>query len=356
MSTESTRRQQLPDLSDLHIRLVSKCNLNCKHCYASDWFVRSDVLDAKLVCRAIDEAIPLGLARVTFTGGEPTLHRDLATMLLHCVDVGVSAKLETNGLLLRKKNDDIVTVLTQNKDLLRLYISYDLAAQRGLSASEHEHLRQVIIDLHQAGVRVKVQTSLTEVNIHDLDLLLELARDYGIPQRFFFDPTLLGNGTELTPFDLDTVLETFRYLDSLGLDLDCELPPLITGRQGKTCGWGLHRCELMPNGDVTTCGPITFSKTNFIAGNLKEQALSEIWTNSAYFIGMREVQQADFRGVCGQCQYWESCRGSCRAYAWSKGEDWFSPYPLCQVFAERYPEQASPHLRPKDALTDGRSG
>jgi hypothetical protein len=63
---------------------------------------------------------------------------------------------------------------------------------------------------------------------------------------------------------------------------------------------------------------------------------------------MREIRQSDFQGVCGQCRYWEDCRGSCRAYAWSKGEDWFSPYPLCQLYAERHPEEARPHLHDLD--------
>lgn len=340
----ASRRDALPPLQDLHIRLVSKCNLNCRHCYASAWFVRSDVLDLDLVRRAIDEAIPLGLERVTFTGGEPTLHPELEAMLRHCVYRGVPAKVETNGVMLCRRGHWLRDLLLQHQDLLKLYVSYDLAEQRGLNDEEHRELRAIILDLHRQGVRVKVQSALTEVNIHRMDELLELAREHGVPQRFFFDPTVLGNATELRPFDLETVLATYRYLDSLDLDLDCELPPLLTGKVAHTCGWGLNRCELMANGDITTCGPVTFTKTGFIAGSLKETSLHDIWADSDFFGGMREIRQSDFQGVCGQCRYWEQCRGSCRAYAWSKGEDWFSPYPLCQVYAQRHPEEARPHL------------
>jgi radical SAM protein with 4Fe4S-binding SPASM domain len=264
-------------------------------------------------------------------------------MLRHCVERRIPAKVETNGLLLRR-GPRLRQLIIEHKDLLKLYISYDLAEQRGMTDEEHRELRQVILDLHHSGVRVKVQSAITHINLHRLDELLELAREHGVPQRFFFDPTMLGNAAELNPFDLDTVLETYRYLKSLDLDLDCELPPLLTGVTSHTCGWGLNRCELMANGDVTTCGPVTFTKTGFIAGSLNEKTLREIWADSDFFIGMREIRQSDFQGVCGQCRYWESCRGSCRAYAWSKGDDWFSPYPLCQVYAERYPEEARPHL------------
>lgn len=335
-------------MTDLHIRLVAKCNLNCAHCYASDWFVRSDVLEPTIVCRAIDEAIPLGLQKVTFTGGEPTLHRSLPSMLLHCVERRVKAKLETNAVLLRRNGDELVRVIIDHKDLIYLYISYDLAPQRRIASDEHDAIRDIAIHLHRHGVDVRLQSSVTGINIDHLDTLVELSRDYGIPQRIFFDHSVLGNGIALESFDLETVLRVHKYLNSLQLNLEFELPPLITGRVAETCGWGLHRCEVMPNGDVTTCAPITFTQTRFVAGNLHQQSLSEIWRNSDYFTGMREVTQQDFQGVCGKCVYWESCRGSCRAYAWSHAENWFSPYPLCQLYAEKYPETVHDRLYDTD--------
>ena len=337
----------LPRLTDLHVRLVSKCNLNCDHCYASDWFVRSDVLNPSLVCRAIDEAIPLGLEKVTFTGGEPTLHKDLSSLLLYCVEKGLKSKLETNAVLLRRNDGELINLIIDNKDLVYLYISYDLAKQRGLQQQEHDQIRDVAVELYEHGVDVRLQSSVTEINIDDLDTLVELSRKYGIPQRIFFDHSVLGNGITLNSFDLDTVLGVYHRLKSMNLNLDFELPPLITGDQEQTCGWGLHRCEIMPNGDVTTCAPVTFTQTKFVAGNLNQRSLTEIWRESDYFTGMREVVQSDFQGVCGKCRHWEGCRGSCRAYAWSKGTNWFSPYPLCQSFAERFPDVV------KERLYDG---
>src|SRR6478609_8571989 len=138
-----TSSQSWPALTDLHIRLVAKCNLNCAHCYASDWFVRSDVLDPALVCRAIDEAMEMGLEKVTFTGGEPTLHKDISSLLLYCAEKGLRAKLETNAVLLRRNDGELLKILIDNKDLIYLYISYDLAKQRGLRKEEHDFIRDV---------------------------------------------------------------------------------------------------------------------------------------------------------------------------------------------------------------------
>ena len=337
---------QIPPLQDLHVRLVAKCNLNCKHCYASDWFVRSEQLDTAMVIDTIEQARELGLQKVTFTGGEPTLHRDLASLLQHCVYRRLRTKLETNGLLLDHRDGLIRDILIEHRDLLYLYVSYDLAEQRGMSDDEHQHVRDLVIYLHNHGVDVRLQTTLTTVNIGQLEQLLELSREYGIHQRIFLGHSISGNGVDLTPFDFDFVMSTYDYLRSLNLNLDLELPPLITGKVQKGCGWGVYRCELMANGDVTTCGPTTFTNTGFIAGNVRNTSLRELWENSTFFRSMRDIKQSDFDGVCGRCVYWEECRGSCRSVAWSRGKTWFSPYPLCEMFAERHPNHVAHLLMP----------
>lgn len=343
----------IPPLTDLHVRLVSKCNLNCKHCYASDWFSLSERLPTDLVCNAIDEAMDLGLRTVTLTGGEPLLHNDVPALLRHCVARERRVKLETNGILLRRNNGEIRDLIVAHKDLVYLYVSYDLGEQRGISDQGHDQIRATILDLHEHGVDVRLQSSLTAINIGRLDDLTELARVHGIPQRMFMDHSLMGNGTTLGSLDLDTILATATTLAATSPTLEMELPPLISGRVSEGCGWGLHRCELMANGDVTTCAPITFTHTTFVAGNLRERSLTEIWRDSDYFDGMRTIEQSDFRGVCGKCRYWETCRGSCRAYAWSHGDDWFSPYSLCQRFAERYPDRVREHLLDEDIAVAG---
>ena len=338
----------LPPLTDLHVRLVSKCNLNCKHCYASEWFPLSERLPTELVCAAIDEALGLGLRTVTLTGGEPLLHDDVPALLRHCIERERRVKLETNGLLLRRNNGEIRDLIVEHKDLVYLYVSYDLAEQRGIPDRGHDQIRATVLDLHAQGVDVRLQSALTAINLDRLDELTELGREHGIPQRMFMDHSLMGNGTALRSLDLDTILGVAEELAAKSPTLEMELPALISGRVSGGCGWGLHRCEIMANGDVTTCAPITFTHTSFVAGNLRERSLTELWRDSAYFDGMRAIEQRDFQGVCGKCRYWETCRGSCRAYAWSHGDDWLSPYALCQRYAEAYPERVRAHLIDED--------
>src|SRR6476620_10954823 len=172
----------------------------------------------------------LGLEKVTFTGGELTLHKDISSLLLYCAEKGLRAKLETNAVLLRRNDGELLKILIDNKDLIYLYISYDLAKQRGLRKEGHDFIRDVAVELHEQGVDVRLQSSVTEINIDDLDELVELSQKYGIPQRIFFDHSVLGNGVALNSFDLDTVLGVYNHLKSLNLNLDFELPPLITGQ------------------------------------------------------------------------------------------------------------------------------
>lgn len=57
----------LPILKDLHIRITSKCNMNCPHCYAADWFRDNVQLDFVTISKLVKEAINLGCRKVTFT-------------------------------------------------------------------------------------------------------------------------------------------------------------------------------------------------------------------------------------------------------------------------------------------------
>ena len=55
---------KLPILKDLHIRITSKCNFNCPHCYAADWFKDNLSLGYYELKSAITQAIELGCKKL----------------------------------------------------------------------------------------------------------------------------------------------------------------------------------------------------------------------------------------------------------------------------------------------------
>ena len=61
------------------------------------------------------------------------------------------------------------------------------------------------------------------------------------------------------------------------------------------CPAGTHYMGIRPNGDVTPCPYLPV-----FAGNLRSAALSDLWTSSPLFTGIR--QRASLGGRCGECE------------------------------------------------------
>ena len=77
---------------------IRRCNLSCTYCNEYDKI--SDPVPAEAMLRRIDKLTELGTGIITFSGGEPTLHPDLDTLIHRVRANGAIATLITNGYLL----------------------------------------------------------------------------------------------------------------------------------------------------------------------------------------------------------------------------------------------------------------
>jgi radical SAM protein with 4Fe4S-binding SPASM domain len=314
-------------LKDLHIRLTSKCNLNCMHCYAADWFKQGIELSLPTIKSAINQSMDLGCEKVTFTGGEPLLHENICDLIEFCIVQNLRVSLETNGILL---NNSILRRITK-PELVSYKVSYDGEKMRGKKSTEivKENLKFLV----DYGFDVKIQTVITRFNLQDVEQIFNFTRSLGISNRVFLGHSRTGNAKELPIFFVDQVLKIKEDLSARYAHLTIELPMLISGKHQKGCGWGTSRCELMPNGDVTSCGPLTFARRDFKAGNICDMPLRDLW-NSKHFVQIRELTQDQFIGVCSTCEYFKDCKGSCRSISASIGGELLSSYPYCEQYAK----------------------
>lgn len=81
-----------------HIVPIRRCNLSCGYCNEFD--DHSAPVPTGEMLRRIDRLAALGTGIVTMSGGEPLLHPDLDTLIVHVRARGMIATLITNGLLL----------------------------------------------------------------------------------------------------------------------------------------------------------------------------------------------------------------------------------------------------------------
>jgi len=99
----SRNYKEVPPLKSIYFYLTEGCNLACRHCWIGPKF-RSEgedpgALPVELIEKAIQEAKPLGLTGVKFSGGEPLLHPNFKSLLKTIIRENLSLTIETNGTL-----------------------------------------------------------------------------------------------------------------------------------------------------------------------------------------------------------------------------------------------------------------
>jgi radical SAM protein with 4Fe4S-binding SPASM domain len=315
--------------------MTSKCNFNCRHCYAADWFKEDHVIDLETTKSLVDQAIALGCQKVTFTGGEPLLTKATIPAMKYCIDKGVRVELESNGVFIEK----VLKEAEGYVEKIEYAISYegDEMRDKRFTPKVLENIRT----LANRGCNVKIQTVITPVNIDIADELFLFSKNLNARHRVFLSHSPNGNGRDLPLIDLERWLKFLKYVRETYTHIIIELPDLFSGGAHKKCGWGVHRCEVMSNGDVTSCGPITFNVRNFVAGNIKDQPLEKIW-NSPHFEQIRNLKQQDYEMLCARCPYWTTCLGACRSIsrAADSNHKLLAAHPFCVTFYKALKEKA----------------
>ncbi len=77
------------------------CNLTCVHCFISCSPTNHSLefLASETVYRYLDEAVPMGVREIYFTGGEPFMHKEILPILERSLQVAPTSVL-TNGTLI----------------------------------------------------------------------------------------------------------------------------------------------------------------------------------------------------------------------------------------------------------------
>jgi MoaA/NifB/PqqE/SkfB family radical SAM enzyme len=80
----------------LVVELTNRCNLRCAHCF-EDRHAGTGDLPYRLIRQLLMQAASCGVAHVSFTGGEPTLHRDFDSVIRDVADAGCTFSFVSNG-------------------------------------------------------------------------------------------------------------------------------------------------------------------------------------------------------------------------------------------------------------------
>lgn len=90
-------------LAGAAVSLLGTCTLACRHCYSSSSPLVQNAFSRSDLFGFIDVFVDRGISHIFFGGGEPLLHLDLALVIKHAKDRGMTMSISTNGHLLDKQ-------------------------------------------------------------------------------------------------------------------------------------------------------------------------------------------------------------------------------------------------------------
>jgi radical SAM protein with 4Fe4S-binding SPASM domain len=339
---------KFPVLSE--IALTYRCNNRCTFCYASaperGRAVREMNMDE--VKRVIDKIVEQAkVPTVSFTGGEPTLRRDLPELIAYAKSNKMRVNLITNGI--RCANAGFVSEL-QRAGLDSAQVSLEAA-----SAEVHNRVVgnprafdrtvQGLKNLKAAGIHTHTNTTINQHNRDHLAALIDFLAD--LRQEYLSMNMVIRTGGAASRAGDQAAEIGYRAIGPLVLSLKrhaeargmrfvwyspvpyCLFNPAQHGLGSQSCAAADGLLSVNPAGDVLPCS--SFEQG---LGNLLREDFDTIWqSRTAKYWRRKEFLPPNCRGCeladlcCGACPlYWDQVGGFAeieaetprRAPAWEK--------------------------------------
>ena len=264
-----------------------QCNQKCIFCYASGQHLsKTKELSTQEWENAIDKLKKAGVPMITFTGGEPTMRKDLCQLIDY--SKWFVTRLNTNGVLLTKELCENLAKASLDSVQITLYSS-DEQIHNELVGSQHfSDTVNGIKNAVNAGLDVSINTPLCKKNSDYLSTL-KFVRSLGV--RFVTISGLICTGTaeiNHTEYDLTSdelykiVKKAKEYCNENGMEIDFTSPGLIKSELLEKLNMNVPMCgaclsNMAPDGTVIPCQ--SWLKENSGLGNILKASFKDIWKN-----------------------------------------------------------------------------
>lgn len=261
------------------LMLSRRCNIECRHCgiesspRVRDRMARSDAEQFIVEAAALND-----FAKVTFTGGEPTLLRqDLRYLIALCKSLSLSTRIVTNGTWAIRKDRGLAFLESlRGAGLTELNFSADKFHLEFLAA---KGLRNALECAQELGFSRVVSF----VSNADQDPLDEFADLYGLPRDELYDLRAAWEAGLNIEENKDKYI--FVYFGGLiGLGRAAEYPndlrfyPLDFFPMGRRCGEVVNKPVIYPDGSFQACCCAGGKIGAFTVGNAFQEDIATLYT------------------------------------------------------------------------------
>jgi Fe-coproporphyrin III synthase len=344
-----------------------RCNLKCIHCYAQSRDMEyKDELTTRQGKELIDDLAQFGSPVILFSGGEPTMRKDLPELAMHARDKGMRAVISTNGTLIDEKMAKVL------KDIGLSYVGVSLDGMRETNdkfrgvPGAFDAALQGMRNCKKEGIKVGLRFTINKKNAQDIPAIFDLLEEEGIPRVCFYHLVYAGRGSKLVKEDLsheesrrvvDLIMDKTKEMHDKGFPMEvltvdnhCDGPyvyfrlleedperaaevyELLMMNQGNSTGIGI--------GCVSWDGSVHADQfwRHYSFGNVKERPFSEIWmdTSDELMAGLKDRKALIKANAnrCAKCKWLDICNANFRVRAEAIYDNVWADDPACYLTKE----------------------
>ncbi len=323
--------------------LTHRCPLRCPYCYNPVNLERaSGELDTEIWLGVIEEIADLGALQIHFSGGEPTVRKDLEELIAKAREVGLYSNLITAGVLLDQAR--LGDLARAGLDHVQLSFQDSEAAgcdRIGGFTGGFEKKVDIARRIRGNDLPLTLNMVVHRQNLEHLERMIEMAIEFDAQRVEVAHVQYYGwayrNRAWLMPTreQLDRasdIVETASERLKGVLVIDHVVPDYYA-RRPKACmgGWGQRFLNISPAGKVLPCHAAE-SVAGLVFEKVGAKSLREIWETSDAFIRYRGVDWMP--EPCRSCDRREIDWGGCRCQAFALTGDAGNTDPACALSPE----------------------
>jgi pyrroloquinoline quinone biosynthesis protein E len=319
--------------------LTHRCPLQCPYCSNPLALDRaSGELETEVWQRVLREAAALGCLQVHFSGGEPTVRRDLEQLVKQAADCGLYTNLITSGVLLDVPRLARLVEAGLEHVQLSFQDSTSAGADRIAGFSGHQKKIEAAAGIRAARLPLTANFVVHRQNLANLEQMIALGANLGAERieiaHVQYYGWALKNRAALIPTHeqlarATAVVEAARARLAGAVVIDYVVPDYYAKRP-KACmgGWGRRFLNVTPSGRVLPCHAAE-SISGLEFDSVRERSLAEIWENSEAFNRFRGTSWMP--EPCRSCERAEIDWGGCRCQAFALTGEAANTDPACAL-------------------------
>lgn len=323
------------------LEMTHRCPLQCGYCSNPVEMERAgNELTTDEWKKVLTELAEIGVLQVHFSGGEPSVRKDLVELVRHANDLGLYTNLITSAVLITKER------LTEIADagLAHIQISFqanDPALANRIGGFKNGHAKKLDVAQwsRELGLPLTVNAVMHRQNLHELRDMIALAVQLDADRIEVANVQYYGwalkNRAALMPTieqidEATAIVEEERVRLRGILDIDFVVPDYYALRPKKCMGgWGRQFFNITPSGKILPCHAAeTITELNFESVR-SNHSIAWIWQNSDAFNRYRGTGWMP--EPCQSCAFKEIDYGGCRCQAFALTGSAGNTDPACHL-------------------------